>query len=178
MSQTQTAQAVGDDLLALAEALLNDVGHILAAFPDNALNETLIGFSNTPYVLIHHLLGSARYWIGEVVGSVPTGRVRAEEFGAAGTRADLETRLQDTRERLTRALKGLNDRDLTPHPIDLSRGVLSWGFLPPDGRTSVWVVAHDLAHMAYHLGQLRLMRQSRSNRNLAATSTAASEEPR
>lgn len=153
------AKAVGSDLLELAEALLGDVEDVLASLPDGALNDAPAGLGNSPYVLIYHLLGSARYWIGEVVGGQPTGRVRAEEFGAEGTKADLEARLQDTRARLTSALNGFSGADLRPHPVDLSRGVLSWGSLPPAGRTSVWVVAHDLAHTAYHLGQLRLMQR-------------------
>ncbi|WP_420597215.1 hypothetical protein [Deinococcus sp.] len=37
--------------------------------------------------------------------------------------------------------------------------MLSWGALPPQGRTDVWVVGHDLAHRAYHLGQLKLLLQ-------------------
>ena len=159
MIQTQT-QAVGHDLHALAEALLDDVEAVLSEFPDDALNELPKNFTNTPYALIYHLTGSARYWIGEVVGGEPSDRVRAEEFTAQGTRGDLETRLQDTRERLTHALTNLDERDLIPHPIDLSKGVLSWGALPPEGRTSVWVASHDLAHIAYHLGQLKLMRHA------------------
>ncbi len=153
----QTARALGRDFQNLADALLDDVQKVLAGIPDRSLNEIPDGFTNSPYTLIYHLLGSARYWIGEVVGGSTSDRVRAEEFGAEGSRRDLEARLEDTRGRLAHAFTHMDGADLTPHPVDLSRGVLSWGELPPEGRTSVWVIAHDLAHMAYHLAQLKLI---------------------
>lgn len=154
---TQAAEAFGRDFQNLADALLDNVKKVLAEIPDALLNEIPEGFTNSPYTLIYHLLGSARYWIGEVVGGNTSDRIRADEFQAQGSRRDLKARLEDTRARLAHAFAHLDEPDLTPHPVDLSRGVLSWGELPPEGRTSVWVIAHDLAHMAYHLGQLKLI---------------------
>jgi Protein of unknown function (DUF664) len=132
---------------------------IAASFPEEALNTVPEGLSNSPYTIIHHLLGSARYWIGEVVGGQSTSRVRSEEFISSGDLDDLKRRAEDTLARLERTFQNLTSSHLHPAPIDLSRGVLSWGFLPPEGRTSVWVMAHDLAHIAYHLGQLRLIQK-------------------
>ncbi len=152
----QAATALSHDFQNLAEVLLSDIQNVLAELPDEALNETPEGLTNSPYALICYLSGSARYWIGEVVGGEPSERVRADEFQAQGSRRDLEARLEDTCIRLTNAFAHLDEADLKPHPVDLSRGVLSWGELPPKGRTSVWVIAHGLAHMAYHLGQLKL----------------------
>ncbi len=156
---TQIATTLGRDFQDLVEALLNNIQNVLTDFPDEVLNEIPEGLTNSPYTLIYHLLGSARYWIGEVVGGGASNRVRADEFQAQGSRQDLEQRLENTRVGLAYTFEHLDEADLTPHPVDLSRGVLSWGSLPPEGRTSAWVIAHDLAHMAYHLGQLRLMQR-------------------
>ena len=155
----KAAKDIGDDLNALATALLEYVMSIARSFPPDKLSEVMTGLDNSPYTVVHHLLGSARYWIGEVVGGQETGRVRSEEFVAHGTIQDLELRAADTLERLSQTFKNLNASALQPQPIDLSRGVLSWGFLPPEGRTHVWVLAHDLAHIGYHLGQLRLLQK-------------------
>jgi DinB superfamily len=155
----QSASEVGADLNALEQSLLDSVMSIARSMPEDVLNTVPDGLGNSPYTIIHHLLGSARYWIGEVVGGQPTDRMRAEEFGTRGTLADFEARALDTRERLERAFSSLPASALHAAPIDLSRGVLSWGSLPPEGRTSVWVLSHDLAHVAYHLGQLRLIQK-------------------
>ena len=152
-----TSQTLAKDLNSLADALLDDVESVLQSLPEEALNKAPDGFDNNAFTLIYHLLGSARYWVGEVVGGQPSGRVRSEEFGRSGTKAELEERLRDTRARLHQTLDKLDDTDLKNRPIDLSKGVLSWGEMPEAGRTSVWVIAHDLSHTAYHLGQLKLI---------------------
>ncbi|WP_293912010.1 DinB family protein [Deinococcus sp.] len=154
---------LADDMYALADALLGQVMDTARAIGDEGLNVLPAGLQNTAYTIVYHLLGSAGYWIGEVVGAQPTGRVRAEEFGTHGTLRELEDRYADTRARVDPALRGLDASALTPHPTDLSRGMLSWGFLPPQGRSDVWVVAHDLAHIGYHLGQLKLIEQLLAN---------------
>ena len=150
----RAAKQIGGDFQALAEGLLEDVLKIARSMPPEGLNAIPEHMRNNPFSLIYHLLGSARYWIGEVVGGQPTHRVRAEEFGRTGTLEELEERLRDARERLARTFANLRARDLFCRPLDLSRGVLCWGDVPPEGRTSVWVIAHDLAHIAYTLGQL------------------------
>jgi Protein of unknown function (DUF664) len=155
----RAAKDIGEDLNALAMALLEYVMSIARSFPADKLSEVMPGLGNSPYTVVHHLLGSARYWIGEVVGGQETGRIRQDEFAAQGTIEDLELRAADTLERLSGTFENLNSSALQPQDIDLSRGVLSWGVLPPEGRTHIWVLAHDLAHIGYHLGQLRLMQK-------------------
>lgn len=158
------AKIIAKDLQALADALLEDIETVITSLSDETLNTTPKGLQNNPFTIIYHLLGSARYWIGEVVGGLDTGRIRADEFNRTGTKAELIERLEDTRKRICHALEHLTEKDLQDHPIDLSKGVLSWGELPPEGRTSVWVIAHDLSHMAYHLGQLKLIgKMSKAN---------------
>jgi len=44
---------------------------------------------NTPFALITHMLGACEWWVGHMVVGDPSTRVRAEEFTASGTVADL-----------------------------------------------------------------------------------------
>ena len=152
-------QALKHDLTNLANALLNDIESVLKDLPETTLNTTPPGFTNTPYTIMYHLLGSAQYWIADVVGGTPSNRNREEEFNRTGTKQDLQKRLSTTRTLIQNTLNNLNTNDLNPHPPDLSKGVLSWGTLPPQGRTNLWVITHDLCHIAYHLGQLKLIQK-------------------
>lgn len=152
--QPAIAAEVGKDLKAIMEGLLEDVFNIIRNLPPAALNWKPEGMNNSPFVLAYHLLGSAGYWIGEVVGGMPTDRIRANEFGVSGDHEQLEKLLAETKERLVQTFDHLQDSQLRPAPIDLSRGVLCWGEVPAEGRTAVWVLAHDLCHIAYTLGQL------------------------
>ncbi|XOK62196.1 hypothetical protein ACJ7K1_03400 [Paenibacillus elgii] len=152
--ETAIATEVGKDLKVIAEGLLEDVFKIIRTLPPEALNWKPEQMNNSPFVLAYHLLGSAGYWIGEVVGGIPTDRIRANEFGVSGNHEQLEKLLTDTKERLMKTFENLQDRQLRPASIDLSRGVLCWGDVPPEGRTAIWVLVHDLCHIAYTLGQL------------------------
>ncbi|MDF9841284.1 MULTISPECIES: DinB family protein [unclassified Paenibacillus] len=151
---TAVAAEIGQDLKVIGEGLLEDVFRIIRNLPPEALNWKPEHMSNSPYVLAYHLLGSAGYWIGEVVGGIPTDRIRANEFGVCGNHEQLEILLADTRARLIKTFDQLQDSQLQPSPIDLSRGVLCWGEVPAEGRTAIWVLVHDLCHIAYTLGQL------------------------
>ncbi|QWU13784.1 Protein of unknown function [Paenibacillus sophorae] len=145
---------VGKDLKVIVEGLLDDVFKIIRNLPPEALNWTPNQMNNSPFVLVYHLLGSASYWIGDVVGGIPTDRNRANEFGVQGDHKQLEELLANTKKSLAQTFDNLTESQLLPAPIDLSRGVLCWGEVPPEGRTSVWVLVHDLCHIAYTLGQL------------------------
>ncbi|MFB5761004.1 DinB family protein [Paenibacillus medicaginis] len=151
---SSTSTEVAQDLQVIADGLLEDIFKIIRRMPAEALNWTPPQMNNSPYVLVNHLLGSAGYWIGDVVGGIASDRVRANEFGAQGTHEDLEKLLADTRDKINLTLERVSEKDLLPRPIDLSHGVLCWGDVPPEGRTSVWVIVHDLCHIAYTYGQL------------------------
>lgn len=148
------AAEIGKDLLVIGEGLLEDVFRIIRSLPPEALNWKPEHMNNSPFVLAYHLLGSAGYWIGEVVGGIPVDRIRANEFGVSGNHEELEALLADTRERLIKTFDNIQDSQLHPAPIDLSCGVLCWGEVPPEGRTAIWVLVHDLCHIAFTLGQL------------------------
>ena len=147
---------ISNDIFEIGNGLLNDIANIIDKLPDDVLNEIPEGLKNNPYTLIFHLLGSAGYWIGEVVGNIPTDRVRAQEFERTGSREELRELLNDIRGRMKTTLANLRSEQLEVRSFDLSKGVLCWG--TPENRTAIWVLVHDLCHIAYHLGQLQLIK--------------------
>jgi uncharacterized damage-inducible protein DinB len=106
---------------------------------------------NSFCVLIVHLTGAERYWIGDVVGEQPSGRVREEEFQAQGLdRKALRKRLTDSLEFTRKILETLSLQDLDSQRIS-----------PRDGRkvTVGWALAHALEHTALHVGHMQIQRQ-------------------
>ncbi|HUG34314.1 MAG TPA: DinB family protein, partial [Anaerolineales bacterium] len=92
---------------------------------------------NSISVLVFHLTGAARFWIGDVAAQEPSNRVRDEEFKVKGLDSDsLKKRIEDT--------------------LEYSRGVLEKMSLQdldrvctlPDGRefTVAWALLHALEH--------------------------------
>lgn len=107
--------------------------------------------TNSLAVLLAHVAGAERYWIGDLVGRDPSARVRASEFETAGL------------ERAT--LLGALDQALQHSRIVLS--TLSLDALaeprhaPLNERTYTvaYCLVHALEHTALHLGHAQLTRQ-------------------
>ena len=119
--------------------------------PQDALDWVPGPEMNSMCVLIVHLTGAERYWIGDVVGTDKSDRVREKEFQAQGMDTSaLEKRLSDT----TAYARGVLDR-LTIHDLDLTR------ISPRDGKefTIGWALAHALEHTALHVGHIQITRQ-------------------
>lgn len=106
---------------------------------------------NSMAVLVAHTAGAERYWIGDVIGQDPSGRVRAQEFETAGlTESALREKLQAALAHSQGMLAALSLDDLAQPRRS-----------PRDGRevTAGWALAHALEHTAVHTGHLQLMRQ-------------------
>ena len=106
---------------------------------------------NSINVLVTHLCGAERYWIGEVAIGDPSDRVRDEEFLVSGLKVDdLVERINAATQYARSALEKLSLEDL---PIEKSR--------LRDGRpVSVgWALLHALEHTAIHLGHIQITRQ-------------------
>jgi uncharacterized damage-inducible protein DinB len=119
--------------------------------PQDALDWVPGPEMNSICVLIVHLTGAERYWIGDVVGTDKSDRVREKEFRAQGMDTSaLEKRLSDS---IVYA-RGVLDR-LTIHDLDLTR------ISPRDGKefTIGWALAHVLEHTALHVGHIQITRQ-------------------
>lgn len=123
----------------------------LAGLPVEAL-EWIPGESmNSLSVLVVHLTGSERYWIGDVVLAESSNRDREAEFHASGLDVGaLNQRLDDT---LSYARDALARLEL----VDLDRQCLS----PHGGKqfSASWALLHALEHTAVHMGHIQLTRQ-------------------
>jgi uncharacterized damage-inducible protein DinB len=106
---------------------------------------------NSINVLVVHLCGAERYWIGDVVGGDLSGRERATEFLTHGLD---ETALNERLDQVLAHSKGVLSR-LTLQ--DLDRVCTS----PRDGHTFTvgWALLHALEHTAIHLGHIQVTRQ-------------------
>jgi uncharacterized damage-inducible protein DinB len=106
---------------------------------------------NSISVLVVHLTGAERFWIGDVAAQEPSDRVRDEEFKVKGLDSDaLKKRLDDTLAYARTTLEKFTLQDLdTPRRS------------PQTDRefTMAWALLHALEHATEHLGQIQLTRQ-------------------
>lgn len=138
------------------EDLHAGVSEAIAGLPPEGLDWAPGPGMNSPAVIVAHLAGAERYWIGDVVAGDPSHRVREDEFRVRGRTADELTLLLERALDHSRAvLAGLSLADLEA----VRRS-------PRDGRTFTvaWCLAHALEHAALHLGHLQVTRQLWENR--------------
>jgi uncharacterized damage-inducible protein DinB len=103
---------------------------------------------NSIAVLVVHLTGAERYWIGDVVMGDVSGRDRAAEFRTGGISLDaLQARLAASTAYAHHALARLALADLEQERVS-----------PRDGRkfTIAWALLHALEHTALHLGHIQI----------------------
>ncbi len=135
--------------LHVLEDLHRRVTETVAPLGDDDINRTVAGLKNSPGILLRHIAGSERYWIGEIVGGSPAHRNRDSEFGRERLQkgallAELDGVMALTREVLGR----LGAADLLQEvDVQRSRGVVK--------ETKALALLHATQHLAYHLGQLR-----------------------
>ena len=133
------------------EALHRDIERAIEGLPQAGLD--WIPGEDIPSicVLVTHLTGAERYWIGDIGGKDPSGRNREAEFKVKGISfQELQRRLRDS---------GLYARNLFERMElnDLEAVRIS----PRDGGqiTVTWALLHALEHSAIHLGHVQLIRQ-------------------
>ena len=105
---------------------------------------------NSITVLVIHLTGAERFWVGDILAGEPSGRVREAEFEAQGYEpSDLKARLAASRsytrnvlERLP--LEALEEQRQAPEEHQFS---------------GAWCLLHALEHTAIHLGHIQMNRQ-------------------
>ncbi len=108
---------------------------------------------NSVAILLRHLAGSERWWIGEGIGGVASRRVRAAEFQHDTPRRDDLLRTVDEARSLTRrVLSGLTMEDLQAE----TSPAVTMG-TPPRRPTKLWALLHLLEHLGYHRGQVLLL---------------------
>ncbi len=139
------------DYLNRLEAMHDGVKEAIAGLPPEALDWVPGPEMNSFNVLVTHLVGSERFWIGDMAGLDDSSRVRSEEFGVTGlTEADLVQRLDETFAHSQQVLSSLLITDLDKvHEISVHNESF---------RVS-WSLMHNLEHVALHVGHIQIMRQ-------------------
>jgi uncharacterized damage-inducible protein DinB len=106
---------------------------------------------NSISVLVFHLTGSTRYWIGDIVAQESSNRDRDAEFRVSDVGVDvLKKRLEDNLEYSRNALSKFTIEDLQTTRESARNGRTF---------TVAWALLHALEHATLHLGQIQLTRQ-------------------
>src|SRR3989304_5623275 len=109
------------DYLDRLQELHTDLRRAIEGLPQDALDWSPGPGMNSIAVLAAHTTGALRYWIGDVAGQDPSGRVRETEFhtkdlDAAALIARLDAAFAHSRTVLERlALSDLESKRLSPH---------------------------------------------------------------
>ncbi len=128
-----------------------EIAEAIADLPPEALDWVPLPTMNSLTVLVVHVAGAERYWIGDVVGQDPSQRNRPAEFETRGwDTAALQERLEQTLAHSQGILQQLTIEDLD-QPRSSSR----------DGKsvTVAWALLHALEHTAIHLGHIHTGRE-------------------
>jgi uncharacterized damage-inducible protein DinB len=139
------------DYLNRLEALHMGVKQAIAGLSPEALAWVPGPEMNSLAVLVAHIAGSERFWVGDMAGQEHSGRVRAEEFAATGlSEAELVHYLDKSFAHSQSVLSNLLLTDLDKFhesPVHKESFRVSWSLL------------HNLEHVALHVGHAQLMRQ-------------------
>jgi len=139
------------DFLNRLDELHTNIGQAIQSLPQEALDWSPGEGMNSIAVLIVHLTGAERYWIGDVAMGEPSDRDRAAEFSVSSIPLDaLQAQLAASSVYAQNALSKLALGDLEQERIS-----------PRDGRkfTVAWALLHALEHTALHLGHIQVTRQ-------------------
>lgn len=107
---------------------------------------------NSLCVLVVHVCGAERYWVGDVPLGDDSGRDRSAEFRASGlAESELKRRLSESEVYVHRALARINIDDLSQSRESINH----------PGRTFTigWSLLHALEHTGGHLGHAQITRQ-------------------
>jgi uncharacterized damage-inducible protein DinB len=140
-----------DDLYDRFHELHSDLAKAIDGLPAEALDWVAGPGVNSISVLIVHLTGAERYWIGAVALGELTDRVREQEFDVKGLEAaELKRLLTEEDDYARTALMRFPLADLEAARKS-PRNEKSF--------TVGWCLTHALEHTALHLGHIQLTRQ-------------------
>jgi uncharacterized damage-inducible protein DinB len=139
-----------NDLIDRFKELHSDIGKSLEGLPVEALDWVPGPEMNSLSVLVAHLTGSERYWIGVAINEAPE-RDREAEFRIKGLDVEeLKGRLNFADDFARKALASLSLEDLDAvHRSPRNDKKFSAG----------WCLVHALEHTALHTGHIQLTRQ-------------------
>jgi hypothetical protein len=139
------------DMLERFEAFYGIIERAVADLPAEALDWKPGPDMNSIGVILAHTAGAWRYWVGDVAGDSPSGRVRADEF---------ETHGVDAGEMIARLRAALDTSREVLASLKLSRlGEVRTAGMFNEERTVGWALLHALEHTALHAGHIQLTRQ-------------------
>lgn len=105
--------------------------------------------TNSLAVMAAHVAGAEHYWVGEVVGGLPTTRMRDTEFAVEAVRVEeLLVLLRNTAQETEQVLASLGAGALDETRMARGKPV-----------TVRWALVHVIEHTALHMGHLQLTRQ-------------------
>ena len=129
----------------------NGILQALEGLPPAALDWVPGQDMNSISVLLAHITGSERYWIGDIAAQESSNRDRDAEFRVRGVEADVfRKKLADNLEYARNVLEKMSIQDLESTRVS-----------PGNGReyTVAWALIHALEHATLHLGQIQITRQ-------------------
>ena len=139
------------DYMNLLQDCHNGILQAIEGLPSEALDWIPGPDMNSITVLVFHLTGAARFWIGDIATQEPSNRDRAAEFRVQGAGMDvLKKRLSDNLEYARSVLDKLSLQDLEATRVRHSDG---------QEFTVAWALLHALEHATSHLGQIQITRQ-------------------
>ena len=139
------------DYFSLLQSCHNDIHKALEGLPPEAWDWSPGKDMNSISVLVVHLTGAERFWIGDVAAQEPSDRNRDLEFKVHDMEANvLKKRLDDTLAYAKTALGKFTLQDLETQRRS-----------PQTDRefTAGWALLHALEHATEHKGQIQLTRQ-------------------
>lgn len=140
-----------EDYLDRLRELHQGTERAIEGLPQEALDWVPGAQMNSMAVLVMHLTGAERFWIGDVVAHDPSDRDRATEFRVRGLGTGvLQERLAQTLAYLRSILTDLSLSDLADLRISPRSGA---------ELTVGWALAHVLEHTAQHCGHIAITRQ-------------------
>lgn len=137
------------DYLNLLKKCHDNIHKTMDGLPPEALDWVPGADMNSICVLVYHITGAERFWVGDVALQEPSNRDRDAEFKVKNLGEEfLRKRLDDGFAYTAAALERLTMQDLET-PRTSARGTFTIG----------WALLHALEHSHLHLGHLQITRQ-------------------
>lgn len=127
----------------------DNIRKTMDGLPPEALDWVPGADMNSICVLVYHITGAERFWIGDVAAQEPSNRDRDAEFKVKNLGEEfLRQRLDDSFTYVNSVLEKLTLQDLELSRVT-SRGTFTVG----------WALLHALEHSHLHLGHLQITHQ-------------------
>jgi hypothetical protein len=128
--------------------LHGDIVRDLETLPEEAIDWKPGSEMNSVAVIIIHLTGAERFFIGDVIMGDPSNRNRDAEFKVAGiTKPELVSRLNQVETYMNDAFEKLSLADLQTERLHPRHG---------NQVLVAWTVLHALEHTATHVGHINM----------------------